>query len=839
MKRFFAYILALIILSIPCFGESLPEYGLYIQAYPHLTSEFSELQLDNGEAINIKNKKTTLSFSIYNRADNVFGCVFRIITNKGINIDLMYSVDASDRRYPMLVVGDKTYMLPGTVKLNTWLGVELNINPKTYTIDLKYDNFSINIEDEALKEIQSVRVAFGNCTIENYYIPDVASVNLRDIVLKNDDKAIRHWKLALYHENICYDEIKGSPAVSRNPNWLINKYVSWTNIYHKEFKKSPSIAFDSTIGTFYIANDNKNIFLFYPSERREDIRKVDGGVFAATFPNQMIYIPQKHDLLSYNLDEGIYSAFNYSSSSWENDKVPNLDHDYWNNTINYYPEDESLVSFGGYGHYLFNNTLLISYPYNESKAQDKITLPEIDPRYSAASTIIDNTLYIFGGRGNPSGHQELSPKNYYDLYSVDLKTKKVIKIWEIAQAEPGHEFHPSGNLIYDKAEDCFYTITNLHSGKLLKISRIEPKIEIMSLSLENSFSAQYIYSNLHYASGPNMLYTVIQQTQVDGSACVDIYELSYPPISVKSLEQNEPKEKEGNSLFLIVAIVLVMGATAFFVIHRRSTNNQRKRARELEIVDTETLEATISEKAYYDFNKQCICFFGGFKVMDKDGNNISYLFTPTLRTMLIMLILYSEGSSKGISGHQMISLMWGDKTDDSAKNSRNVYISKLRSLVEKIGGVKIVNENGLWTIQFDNDTLCDYREVGRLYKNKDIESICRLLELLLQGTMLPNIEIDWIDQFKSNFSNGTIDFLSSLLMQEGFSDEFRLKIANTLFQHDFINEDALNVTCSILWAQGKKSLAKTAYDRFCKEYFNMMGTEYSVKFSKITESSIQ
>lgn len=829
MKRLSIYFICLL-LSFPCLAEALPEYGLYIQAYPHPNTEFTELLLNNGEPINIKNQKFQLNFSLYNRAENVFGCVFRMISSKGLNLDLMYSVGADDSRYPILVIGEKTYTLSGTVKLNTWINVELSIDPKLGSLDLHYDDLNFSLSDEVLKDFNKAQIDFGNCTIENYILSDVASVNLKDIVIKLDNKTIRHWKLALYNNNICYDEIVGSPAISRNPNWLINKYVSWTKIYHKDFKISPSIAFDPTVGTFYIAGDSKNIDLFYPSERRSDMRKVYGGVFAATFPNQLIYIPQSHKLLSYNLDENIYSPFDFMSSTWDNSIVPSLEHDYWNNTITYYQRDSALVSFGGYGHYHFNNILLISYPFSDKK-QEKIVLDSITPRYSSASTIIDDTLYIFGGRGNLSGRQELSPRNYYDLYAVDLDTKEVSKLWEITQADPGNEFHPSGNLVYDKDNDCFYVITNLHSGKLLKISRTEPSLELMSLSIEAPFSAQYIYSNLHYASGPNMLYTVIQETKVNGDASVDIYELAYPPISVKSLEQNAPKERKGISVWIIgVAFILGLGLYKLLSKPKKMVTTRKID----KSIDTESLEAAMSDKLHYDFSKQCICLFGGFKVIDKDGNNITSLFTPTLKTMLIMLILHNNG----ISGNKMISLMWGDKTDDSAKNSRNVYLSKLRVVLDKIGGVKIVSESNHWSIQFDDNTLCDYTEALRLRSQKDIESLSRLLELLLQGVMLPDMEIDWIDKFKSDFSSSTIDLLSTLLMQDGFSDEFRLRIANTLFQHDFINEDALFVTCRILCGQGKKSLAKVAYDRFCKEYTNMMGTEYGVKFSKITDSLI-
>lgn len=127
----------------------------------------------------------------------------------------------------------------------------------------------------------------------------------------------------------------------------------------------------------------------------------------------------------------------------------------------------------------------------------------------------------------------------------------------------------------------------------------------------------------------------------------------------------------------------------------------------------------------YDFSRKCICFFGGFRVIDKEGNDITFSFTPTLKYLLILLILYTGKDSKGIIGNKLIQLLWYDKTEESAKNNRNVYMSKLRSLLDKVGDIKILNQNGFWSIQFENGTICDYLEALHLYNknnSQDLES---------------------------------------------------------------------------------------------------------------------
>ena len=106
----------------------------------------------------------------------------------------------------------------------------------------------------------------------------------------------------------------------------------------------------------------------------------------------------------------------------------------------------------------------------------------------------------------------------------------------------------------------------------------------------------------------------------------------------------------------------------------------------------------------------------------------------------------------------------------------------------------------------------------------------RLLELLLKGQMLPNTELDWIDEYKSAFSNATIDFLCRQLRREDLTDKAILQAANTIFQHDFLNEDALQAKVRILCKENKPGLAKTIYDNFCKEYRKSLGIDYTVPF---------
>ena len=53
-----------------------------------------------------------------------------------------------------------------------------------------------------------------------------------------------------------------------------------------------------------------------------------------------------------------------------------------------------------------------------------------------------------------------------------------------------------------------------------------------------------------------------------------------------------------------------------------------------------------------------------------------------------------------------------------------------------------------------------------------------------------------------------------------------IRLADIMFLHDPLNEEALAAKCTVLSAQGRKVLPENVYDRFCKEYRDSMGENY-------------
>ena len=808
------------------------DFGLSVVTFPSGTEEFTGLTLDAGAPIPLKGEPLSLSFDIYNRPANVFGCIFRILTDKGENVDLMYTADLKDVRTPLLVTGPDVHSIDCPIPLEEWIPVSVSLDPRDGCVEVDYNGTRITVRDAGTKGAKSFRIAFGFCPFVGYSLSDVASVNLRNISIDLGGKPFRRWALARHAGDICYDDLAGAPAQARNPEWMIDQYASFRHVFSHSFNMIPSVTFDDD-ATFYMAGASGPIYAFSVEDGSMKEIAVKGGHNPANYPNQLFYVAGGHDwLTAYNLDEGLFSRFNMTTGRWDNDTLPEGDHNFWNNTNAWEPEVHAMYSFGGYGHYHYRNDLIVSY-LDEPEKNTHTTIPEITPRYSSTSYIVDTLMYVFGGRGNPSGKQELSPQNYYDFYAIDTRDLSVRELWDMGRPEWG-DFVASENFVYNWENGDFYLLSNLDGFTLLKLRADKPGLEKMSLPIPPMRNAQYNYLNIWHSYSRGKIYAVVLQSQVNNDTDVDVFEINYPPLPVseilqESRESSPRRLPEGfwwkMAVGLLILLLIIGNALNYILLRRR-----RKAAQHSVAPLAEEEEETVT---YYDFSRSSVTFFGGFKVTDKHGEDITAQFTPTLKALLILLVLHTNKFG-GIPSQKINHIMWSYKRDDTANNNRNVYMSKLRSLLEEVGDVNIQSQNRLWNISFDGDTQCDYLAAARLFREgTGEEDVDRLLELFLRGTMLPNTELDWVDDFKSDFSSSAIDFLIRQLSRTDLSDRTLLKAADTIMQHDFLSEEALRAKVRIFCRQSKPGLAKNIYDNFCKEYRKSLGIDYKVSLKDL------
>lgn len=807
--------------------------GLHFKSHFYKAGDRTALSLENGEPILLK-KQTELTFDMLVRPENfVFGFVFRVITDKNENIDLVFSPTGKIGSAPNLVINEISYPLNGTIDFDNWLPVRLNMSKAENNITLSYGGKTITIP-HSLKDTKSFLVQFGVCLINKFTTNDPAPVNIKDIRILQNNDLDRYWKLDKYNGNKCYDEMKQSPALVSNPHWLIDDHTRWKEIYTTQTTVSPQLSFDRKKGLIYIIENSKKIKIFNVNTFKETTVPVQKGFIAGEKVSQLVMDSLQNRLVSYNLAEKRLSFFDGENSTWSNPTPAKMEPSYWHQTSAFYPRDTSIITFGGYGYYKYNNTLFHINLKNGVFTEK--TISGIYPRYTPASTIVGNQLYIFGGRGSRNGSQELSPHNFYDLYSIDLTTYKAKKLWD--NRGTLMSFIPASNMIYIPSEKCFYVFTNEAGGRLAKISPTDSTIEFVGKNLSQKLDVDYLYMTLYYSPQLSKFFAIMTLQNNNGGR-VKIFSMDYPPLCESDTIQI--LEEKSNMPYYILLCCAALMLTAFYFSRRK-----KKPAREQKNTALQQTANSYDDgsrlPSYFDRSKSSISLLGSFSVRNQAGKDITDKFSPTLKSLLILLIISTENETNGITGEKINRTLWSDKYKDSARNNRNVSIRKLRILLEEVGDLEI-RSNNYWGMSYGNTVFCDYHlvmEFIRTLKNDilyDEENFNKLIELILYGPLLPDMTLDWLDNYKSDLSNLVLDFLKDLSGKISEDDiQNRIRIADAILSHDTLNEEAIRIKCRALFYSEKKGLAKNAYDNFCKEYLALIGERFNRSFSEFIEN---
>ena len=118
-----------------------------------------------------------------------------------------------------------------------------------------------------------------------------------------------------------------------------------------------------------------------------------------------------------------------------------------------------------------------------------------------------------------------------------------------------------------------------------------------------------------------------------------------------------------------------------------------------------------------------IRLFGEFYVLDRDGYDISSLFTPKLIQLFLLIMLHSSRGRFGISSKDLTRMIWGnDNPSKSTKSLRSVSILKLRKILERIDTVEVLFNANRYILQLSEDVYCDYLACLDWLKDKRVRT---------------------------------------------------------------------------------------------------------------------
>lgn len=235
----------------------------------------------------------------------------------------------------------------------------------------------------------------------------------------------------------------------------------------------------------------------------------------------------------------------------------------------------------------------------------------------------------------------------------------------------------------------------------------------------------------------------------------------------------------------------------------------------------------------------CIQLFGDFRILDKNGINISNQFSPKLKQLFLIIMLYSQRNKSGISTKELTDILWMGHSSQSAKNSRGVTIRKLRLILESLDSVRINFHIDRWSMSFSENVYCDYVECLKLLKREkihDTEFNLKFYHIIQEGELFKGESYDWLDDFKGFVGNNIVDVLLKFIneLSVDSDNELILKLADRVLVTDPVNDQALAHKLKVLIKQNNYNLARYTFDRFCMLYEELYGEKFSIKFEALT-----
>lgn len=281
---------------------------------------------------------------------------------------------------------------------------------------------------------------------------------------------------------------------------------------------------------------------------------------------------------------------------------------------------------------------------------------------------------------------------------------------------------------------------------------------------------------------------------------------------------------------LLAILALSMLVLAYFKIPFRKLKKQASTADKIR-----SIESAIIHKPEANY----IQLFGDFKVLDKEGSDITNQFTPKLKQLFLIILLYSHRNKTGISTQELTDILWQGQSSQSAKNSRGVTIRKLRLIIESLDMVQINFHIDRWSMAFGGTVYCDYVECLKLLKRgkiHDTDFNLNFYHIIQEGEIFKGETYDWLDDFKGFVGNNIVDillkFINELTIEN--DNELILKLTDRILVTDPVNDQALAFKLKVLIKQNNYNLARFTFDRFCVLYEEMYGEKFSGKFDELT-----
>jgi two-component SAPR family response regulator len=768
-----------------------------------------------------------------------FGYVFRIIDEEGNNVDLL---STPTPRFGLNLVIGKTNTIVALqypkAGINNWFRLRIKfLLSEDEVVFYTPDTFYVQ-KNVGLKKNDSFKIIFGANDYKQFTNTDVPSMAIKDIEIYNNGKLKYKWPLDEKEGNFALDKIQGKKAKVLNPNWILINHQNWKINFQEELKEPVFLATDSTLGIIYLVG-HENLYKFSASDSViQKIKYKEKSDFFSRIFN-VFYNSIDQLIYCYLPDKGIIYTLNPNSAEWSKGiTIKNIEPIFRHHNFYFDVEKNQSYFLGGYGLHKYKNKITrIDLSTGNSE-----NLPTNDsiyfPRYLAGLGALNDTLYILGGYGSKTGNQLINPHSYFDMFGYSVRDEHLFKKFEVP-----HVFKDMivGNSMWiDKKTRDYYALVYSKVRFENELQLIRGNLEHNELEMVGNkipFKFLDIRSNTNLFCFPtlNKLFAYISYS-TDSTTQVAIYSIENPPNN--SDEESLKFVKSRIYLVWIIPILVMFLLTFGLVLLKRRKKSDIRYDVNTLMTENKEVEQSVSEIHEKPYR---VIFFGGFQVFNKMNEDITRKFSPVLKELYLLILLNSFKNNKGVSSEKISEVLWYGKDEKSARNNRAVNINKLRILIEEIGDCELSHKTDYWKINIQDSEInydyADFLNITTSKKNITKQKVNQLIKITNKGPFLLDVHYDWLDDFKAFVSDSIVDTLVKFGQKCNLKTEaeFVIHLADTVFNFDSVNEEAMVLKCKAQFHMGKHSIAKATYEKFFKEYLTMYGQEYDKSYLEIIE----
>lgn len=826
--------------------------GLLFQANDKEIKERTSLQIFQEGEIPCFTKNFQLSFELSIRDFDTFGYVFLLKEDQGKtkysftytyldgeNSTFKFNTDGKENHYSLNLRNDALAY--------QWI-------PVSFAFDLQQDVLTIRIGDNekkitslGLKDTFCPHLFFGRYD----YILDMPTFAIRNLKLEGDRSHSYTFPLNENEGEEVHTSTGKVLGTVVNPVWLINGSYHWEKLFEYSFQTPSGITFEPDSQRLIIFSQDSlltyNLLKRQPQKYSYSNKLPVKLQLATHFMNTTDGKLYVYELNNLPLGDATVAALDLNNQEWKQTGVAALPvqlhhHDgFWDETTRKY------LVFGGFGNKRFNNTFL-EYDI-EGDRWDTLSYfgDRIIPRYFSGMAVNKNRehIYVFGGMGNESGEQSVGRNYLHDLYLLDRKQQSVRRLWQNAS---DHRLVVARDMILTPDEKYIYALCypEYLSDTYLQLYRLtvdDGTMKALGDSIPMRSEEIMTNANLYYNSLTHEYYCTTTEFDKKGHTVIRTYVLSAPPVSLDEIRSYGSRSSlEIRWLWIMAGIgVLLLAGGVLFV--RKKRGKQRNavlesssvlmsppvgREPDKSVQGKETLAKEDFESSLVRPN--AVYLFGPFTVIDRNGRDITHLFSSRLRQVFIYILLHS--THNGVLSASLNEVFWPDKPDDKVKNLKGVTINQIRKNLAELDGVELVHDKGYFRLVF-TDCYCDYFRFRTLKNAEEVEN--ELGILLMRGKFLDGMDAGMMDHFKQKVE----EFLSSFLpleierLYQQHKYDAVIRFCNVLFRVDPVNELALAYGMHALNHTGSSQEAILQYSLFVREYRQMMNEEYSISYAEL------